>query len=913
MKIRSQIMLYIAVIGVLPLFLAGIVAYKYSKSRLLAQSDRNLISLTGQVATQVDSFLDHAVENARIVALSPRLAAFAQGLQLPPLYPRPTTGPIDDPMSKQRRDMQVSQFLQSTVGQNPSYSVSCALFSAQGEKLLDTSADSQTPNEGAASWVRIPLSENRTYVLADLDKPKHQSLYVSAPIPGPDGKPVGVLRLRYALSALQAIVTSLNTPNTPFALITDKAGRILAQGENAQLIGESAPYSALESETNPPRGKIQLYWGQASFESQKKNTHDRLAFSALEHAPWTLACVAPPAYYHETTRELFRTMVGLGALVLLFSTILGFYVASRLSRPITKLAAIAEKIGQGQPLPDIPVDDSGEIGTLARTLKRTTEQLHLSHQTLQARIADLHRSEERFRQLVENSSELILQISPDGRILYASPNHASITGHAPESIENTSLLDLLHPDDRLHATHLFRQPRIQSTLRFRYGDGTWRGLEFSGRRYHVIDPSSARPVDHLVVLARDRTEHDKAEETRHQLEQQLYQAQKLDAIGTLASGIAHDFNNLLTGIMGNIEVANDLLVPTEPARPMLADALAASRRARDVVSRLLTFSRRRETKFTRVELEGVILEALSLLRASIPASIKIKTQFEPNLPPISCDPTQIHQIIMNLGANAAHAMRANGGTLTIRLYRLEPLAPHQGSRAQIARHPYDLRLTVRDTGTGMDADTLARIFEPFFTTKPVGEGTGLGLSVVHGIVRTLRGNIHAESTPGSGTAFHLDFTSAPVNNDNALLPRPNTAQPIAIPRGNGQHILIVDDEPAVLRATERSLDRLGYKITAFSSPTSLLEFISIRSQFDALITDYVMPEMHGLELSRRIRITHPDKPMMVITGNPEAVDLHTVQKLNIAHIITKPYTLEVLGSTLHDMLRQHAASSLPNS
>jgi CheY-like chemotaxis protein len=370
----------------------------------------------------------------------------------------------------------------------------------------------------------------------------------------------------------------------------------------------------------------------------------------------------------------------------------------------------------------------------------------------------------------------------------------------------------------------------------------------------------------------------------------------MEAIGTLAGGIAHDFNNILTGIFGNVELARLDLPPGHPVQLNLDNILGAAKRARDVVSQILTFSRRREQRASVIQLGPVIEEACKLLRASLPPSINIGIEVPANSPPVLADPTQIHQLIINLCTNAVHALGAGGGRVEIRHGVMELDASQARAHGLPEAGKY-ARVSVSDTGQGMDEVTLKHIFEPFFTTKPPGQGTGLGLAVVHGIMQNHRGGIVVESQPGQGSTFHLFF---PVVENTAL---DAAIPPNPLPSGQGQRILLVDDEPEVARLSDRILQRQGYLVTTFTDPArALAAFRAEPRQFELLLTDFTMPGLTGLQLASAVREIRPDLPVILCTGYRANVDARDTSQAGIKEILGKPFDLQLLVETVHRVL-----------
>ncbi len=398
--------------------------------------------------------------------------------------------------------------------------------------------------------------------------------------------------------------------------------------------------------------------------------------------------------------------------------------------------------------------------------------------------------------------------------------------------------------------------------------------------------------DSILAINTDITE-------RKKLETQFLTTQRLESIGTLAGGIAHDFNNILAAINGNAKLAGSDLSEDDPLRTPLREIEKASLRAGDLVRQILTFSRRQEARRQNIRLADVVAEALRLLRATLPAQIEIRADFDTNSPTVAADATQIHQVVINLGTNAAYAMREHGGVLSIRLSTVQVDQAEHHAPVNLTSGRYAL-LAVSDSGAGMDAAITARIFEPFFTTKTAGQGTGLGLSVVHGIVRSHDGAVTVDSEPGRGTIFNVYLPAiegvAPVE----AIPQAPTAL------GAGQHVLYVDDEEALVFLATRVLEKLGYRVTGRVDPKQALEEFRANPQmFDAVVSDLSMPGMTGPELARAILAIRGDIPIVLTSGYIRDEDMKLVRDLGIRDLVLKPNTVEDLGAALHRVLTRH--------
>ncbi|MEQ8190202.1 MAG: CHASE4 domain-containing protein [Candidatus Eremiobacterota bacterium] len=404
-----------------------------------------------------------------------------------------------------------------------------------------------------------------------------------------------------------------------------------------------------------------------------------------------------------------------------------------------------------------------------------------------------------------------------------------------------------------------------------------------------------------VISRMDITERKKAEENLIFMEKQLRQAQKLEAIGTLAGGIAHDFNNILSAIMGYTEMTLVFLVKEEgKLKNNLQKILKASRRAADLVSQILTFSRQSEHEKQIIEIKPVIKEVIKLLRATLPSTVEIRHKIDVYSDKILGDPTQIHQILMNLSTNAAYSMKDKGGTLEIILTEIE--ITESTKTSDLLPGSY-IQLTVKDTGKGIDQKVLDKIFDPFFTTKPQGEGTGLGLSVVHGIVKSYEGSIEVTSKPGEGSTFNIYLPSVEGGD------KKKTTGDLKIPPSGKGHILIVDDEEDIVYLTNQLLLLLGYEVTGKTGSKEALEtFQREPGKFTLIITDYTMPHMTGIDLAREVIKIKPDIPIVLCTGFNDSITLDRVSAFGIREILFKPVNLNILGETINNILVKRAES-----
>jgi PAS domain S-box-containing protein len=520
----------------------------------------------------------------------------------------------------------------------------------------------------------------------------------------------------------------------------------------------------------------------------------------------------------------------------------------------------------------------------------------------------LRASEERFRSALLHSPIGMALLGTEGQFLEVNPALCSVFGYTRDELLARTFPSIVVPEDLDAIQSCMREAvarqrdSLQLEKRCRHHDGKTLWIQVS---CSLIRNASGTPR-HFVVQIQDTTAHRRAEEQRAKLEARLRQSQKLEAIGTLAGGIAHDFNNILGGIMGNLQLAELELPASHPAAALLDKSMQASRRARDLVARILTFSRRSEHQRVPTSLRPVIEETLQLLRATVPSTVEINARLAEHCPPVRCDAAQIHQTLLNLGGNAAAAMRERGGRMDIELRHELPSPVYRELHPQV-RPQHSVRLIVRDNGHGMSAAVRERIFEPFFTTKGPGEGTGLGLAVVHGIMEDLGGAIVVESEEGVGTTFELLFPpcAAPSAGD----PAAPTSVATSPPPGQAERILVVDDDATVLAVAGSVLRRHGYRPETFARASNALAAIESNPHgFALVVTDLTMPELTGLALARRIRTLNPALPVLLASGYLDESSRTEMEALSLAGWLQKPYDVSGLISQVRTVLERRSTS-----
>ena len=530
-------------------------------------------------------------------------------------------------------------------------------------------------------------------------------------------------------------------------------------------------------------------------------------------------------------------------------------------------------------------DEKGEVKYFDGILEDITERKQAEE--------ELRESEEKYRILFEKAN-IGISVVQDGFVKSPNPKILDLHGYSEEEIISIPFINFIHPEDRelvqdRHERRI-RGEELPTTYSYRIldkaGDAKWVELNVESILWED------KPA--TLCFLTDITNQKQAEEERKKLESQLQHAQKMESIGTLAGGIAHDINNILSPIMIHSEMAKMELPPDSPVQHNLKEIFKAGERATEMVKQILTFSRKTEGERAKIKIIPVLTEVLKMLRSSIPTTIDVQQNLESESETVLADPTQIHQIMLNLGTNAAHAMREKGGTLKVSLVREDLDSEAAALYTDLNPGSY-LKLIVNDTGSGMDDETMQRIFEPYFTTKEVGEGTGMGLSLIHGIVKSYDGDITVESELGKGTTF------------NVYLPRIEAdVSPVEEPsvqiRGGTERILFVDDEKVAVDAIQPMLEALGYKVTARTSSIETLEaFKNDPNGFDLVITDQTMPNMTGKDLAKEIMSIRSDIPIILCTGFSEQIDEVKAKEMGISFVM-KPIILSQIANTIRKVL-----------
>jgi PAS domain S-box-containing protein len=577
-------------------------------------------------------------------------------------------------------------------------------------------------------------------------------------------------------------------------------------------------------------------------------------------------------YLTQLNRQVFWSfaLVILTNLVTLL-VLTGILLRTVLKRPLNRLNEIVGSYASGHYLPSMKDVPPMELQPLVSTLDQMGRKI-------EQHLSTIRKAEKKYRSIFENALEGIYQSTPQGRILSANPAFAGILGY-------DSAAQLIEEVTDIGEQHWFEPNQRRDMLQVLLDGGTItafqaRMVRRDGQLIWVL--INARPVydasknlTHLEGMVQDITE-------KVHFENQIRQTQKMEAIGTLAGGIAHDFNNMLGVIIGCSELAMDGIPEGSKAAADMERVLDAGLRAKALVRQILTFSRQSEIEFKPLILRPFLKEVVKFLQSTLPASIEVRLTHGKDDCTVLADPTQLQQVLLNLCTNSAHALSPNGGWIDISLSKQIIVSPQNGPTADLTSGSY-VNLTVRDNGPGIERGWLHRVFDPFFTTKKVGEGTGLGLSVVHGIVKSHGGTVYAESEAGSGTTMqvflpsleHPEFEPAP-------------ASVVAPPEGS-EPVFLVENEPVLADILRRTLSGLGYQVTVFTDASKAWRFFQANpDRFDLVMLDHNMPAITGIELAARINRLQPELPIILFTGMSIEILRQDAEKAGVRTLVNKP-------------------------
>ena len=591
------------------------------------------------------------------------------------------------------------------------------------------------------------------------------------------------------------------------------------------------------------------------------------------------------AALQKRVKNHFFKIVAILAAVLLFVLLAAKLVSDRTKKSFDLFANFFSKAATECAKIEADALPFREFESLARAANRMVQERN------KAEVA-LTESEKNYRELVQSVNSIIIRMDTQGRVTFFNTYAQNFFGYPEEKIIGKHVIGTIVPERDITGFDLAEMIKDIGIHPERYVANENENIRCNGERVRVTWMNKAiydeaGNVTEILCVGIDVTE-------KWQLEKRLAQAQKMEAIGTLAGGIAHDFNNILSAIVGYTELSLIDIPKGTGLHNNLQQVLKAGGRAKELVRQILTFSRQRESELMPVKVSLIVNEALKLLRASLPATIKIRHNLKSDRSVLT-DPTNIHQVLMNLCTNASYVMQEEGGILEVSLSDRE-LGPDFSRRHPEVKPGKFINLTVKDSGCGMTPEVTERIFDPFFTTKKMGEGTGMGLSVVHGIVKSHGGAIFVESSPGKGSVFNVLLPA--IETDTVEI----TDQARLVVTGS-ERILFVDDEDFQADIGKRMLERLGYRVTAKTSSMEAYElFRQNPNAFDLVITDMTMPDLTGDVLARKLIALRPDIPIIVCTGFSERINADIIKEIGIRELAMKPVVMKDIAQMIERVL-----------
>ncbi|MBN1409207.1 MAG: PAS domain S-box protein [Spirochaetales bacterium] len=713
----------------------------------------------------------------------------------------------------------------------------------------------------------------------------------------------GYLAAELNLKFMWELVDNLKVENSGKVYVVNRQGVLIAFGDTARVLkGENVIHLKIVSDfvySSSAKG----YPGVKTY---KGITGELVVgtYIPLVVPDWA---VIVEVSWGEAYRIILRDVMLSSIIFLVFSILaglLGIIIARRLAYPIVHLTRTASLIAAGSATEPVKIIGPKEVVSLSSAFNSMTSQLLQSHVELKAQLVEIEKSrealresEERFRNIINNANEIIYTLSPEGIFTFVSPAWTRLLGHPVSDVEGQHFSQFINPED-LEVCEEFLgkvlstgKPQQGINYRIKHMDGTWRWHTSVGSRV-----AEARGSPHYYVgIAQDITWSKKVEEDRVKLEQQLFQAQKMESIGRLAGGVAHDFNNMLNVILGYAELIRLDLSANDPNLKKIKEIERAAGHSRDITRQLLAFSRKQIISPVSLDMNKVIEDNLKMLKRLIGEDIDIRFYPAKDIWKVELDPSQLNQIIYNLAINARDAL-PDGGKLTIETSNASIDATYCDEHIGFSPGNYVV-LSVSDNGMGMDKETQAHLFEPFFTTKEVGEGTGLGLATIYGIIKQNGGFINVYSEPGQGTTFRIYF--------NRITEKTEVKNREAEPsiKSAGGTILLVEDDEMVRSMTTIALERIGYNVLELETPTEALSIIEKGDiPFVLLITDVVMPEMNGIELKNKIAAVQPDIKVLFMSGyTANTIVHHGVLDKNV-HFIQKPFNLKELAKKVRESI-----------
>jgi PAS domain S-box-containing protein len=896
-SIGTKLVVAFLILAIIPMSAVAYYNLTQGKNEVTKIAKNGLISLSQSTAYSIDQLLIENQRNSVMLAGDPLTKQFIAASE----------------KDRQILTPQIYKMMENFVDTHPDYD-SPGLLDANGIVVAALEETLVGKDRSFRDYFQASI-KGKSYVSDILigRATGRPGVFLTNPVISAEGKIIGIVILWLKADTIWKIIDDVKVGKEGIAYLLDRDNVIIAHpsrkllyhsigelsSEAISTISSTIRFGAIKDTKKPviPKNLGLENLAAQIASAQNPNTYHYssplnhryhvVGYSFLKKQPWTVVIDLPEVQFLAPLNRM-RTVayVSIG-LVAIITIIISIFLAKSITLPIRRLTAVSIEVKH---------DRSFNPSNIEDVIKGHDEIAQLGHM-FSGMVLSLRESEAHLRTLIDTIPDLVWLKDPDGVYLSCNSKFEHFFGAKESDIVDKTdyefvdkeLADFFREKDK--AVMDAKKP-ILNEEEIRYADDGHREVLET-----IKTPmyNSEGKLIGVLGIARDITERKKAEEEKTKLKSQLQQAQKMESIGTLTGGIAHDFNNILGIIVGNTGLALDDIPKWNSAYSSLEEIKKASLRAKNIVKQLLSFSRKTDQKLQPIQIALVIKDALKFLRSTIPTTINIHRNIQATDETILANPTQINQIIMNLCINASHAMEQTGGDLTI---AVEKIALDDNSARDYPglKRGNHVKIMISDTGPGIDPEIINQIFDPYFTTKEVGKGSGMGLAVVHGIVKSHSGAITVDSNPGKGAEFIMLF---PLTTEKPMV-EDKTTQDIP---GGDETILFVDDEKSIVKMVQRMFERLGYKVETATTPQEALERFSLNPEhFDLVITDMTMPQMTGVKLSEKLRNIRKDIPIIVCTGYSTLVDEEKAKELGLAAFIMKPINMLETAQAIRKIL-----------
>lgn len=898
LNLQPKVILTALILALAPLIILAMLDTRAARKNLTNVANQSLTIAAEQTANRIDQFL---LENLLEIQATGQLSPFAQYLKLEP-----------EMRSGSQEENDVSTIFRTLSRKNFFLPTPYALLDEGGMNVFDFEKWRIGSNESGKIYFRKPFQTGQPYISPILFSPdtnRQAFFYISGPVFNVAGNVVGVVRISLSTAFVQDFIanTSGLAGLESFGFLIDKNHFILAHSKNPEMVFRTsrrltAPMiKQLQADGEIPQilkenltidlpdfeKKLKQSAGSTVFTTPltpDKKQLNQVSVSRLKQTEWQVVVAQPQETFLKPIHKQIYNIQWLVSIIAVVVIFLAVIVSRQLTQPIIIMTTIARKISIGDLTARVPETSHDELGELARSFNDMAGQLRES-------IGLLQESEAKYRRLHESMADAYAAVNMDGQIIETNPAFLDLTGYSHDELTNKTYEELTPkkwhvPELRIIKEQVLKQDCSELFEKeYIKKDGSVIPVEL---RIFLLRDDDGQPQTQWAIV-RDLTE-------RKKTQAQFLQAQKMESVGQLAGGVAHDYNNLSSIIIGYTEMALEDSEPGSPLHANLMNVLTAANRCTDITRQLLAFASRQTIAPRVLDLNKTLDNMLSMFRRLIGENIDLTWMPGSKIWPVKMDPSQIDQIMANLCVNARDAI-ADVGKITVKTRNITFDRDYCDDHPGFVPGEYVL-LAFSDNGCGIEPEILANIFEPFFTTKGVGEGTGLGMSTVYGIVKQNKGFINVYSEPQKGTTFRIYLSRHKGHAAEALL-----GNKLEAPLGTGETILLVEDDDSILQLAEKILKNLGYIVHAVARPLEAIKLTEKQAgEIDLLITDVVMPEMNGRELSNQVEKLNPNIKTLFMSGYMANIIAHQGILEDDVFFIPKPFSKNEIAVKIREVL-----------